>query len=154
MVRNNRVIDATWEHIEFMKPIMRYVDERECIASSGKSAGEALQDAYKISLWTKVILNEANEPCCAFGVVPWTKDKGVPWLLATECFDEITGVLKRISHLAVKQMLLNFSYLENYVDARSEIAIRFLEWLGFNIEEPIPFGKEDLPFHRFWLKRG
>jgi hypothetical protein len=42
--------------------------------------------------------------------------------------------------------------LENWVDARNRLAIRWLRWCGFEIEAPAPYGPHELPFCRFSMK--
>lgn len=45
-----------------------------------------------------------------------------------------------------------FALLTNYVDARNAVSIRWLRWLGFEIEPAAPFGIHGLPFHRFSMR--
>ena len=49
-------------------------------------------------------------------------------------------------------MLATYPLLRNYVDERNTMAIRWLEWLGFEILPVEPFGVEGLPFHPFEMR--
>ncbi len=51
-------------------------------------------------------------------------------------------------------MLDLFPHLQNYVDARNEISIRWLKWLGFRFDpKPVPYGIWGLPFLRFQMEK-
>ena len=53
----------------------------------------------------------------------------------------------------VRQMQAAFPTLRNMVDARNEVSIRWLRWLGFTIEPAIRWGAAGMPFHPFWMTR-
>jgi hypothetical protein len=40
--------------------------------------------------------------------------------------------------------------LYNFVDARNDCAIRWLKWLGFTFDDPIPMGRGKHPFFPFY----
>jgi len=52
----------------------------------------------------------------------------------------------------VRRQSEKFSLLYNYVDARNVKSIKWLRWLGFQLDEPAPYGVRGLPFHRFELR--
>ena len=71
-----------------------------------------------------------------------------------------TAVVERIPVTFVKQakiivadMLQQKPRLENYVLAAYRGACRLLEILGFTLDEPIPYGPNNVLFRRFHLTR-
>jgi hypothetical protein len=51
-------------------------------------------------------------------------------------------------------MLDLYPHLENYVDVRNELSIKWLRWLGFQFDpQPIPYGVWEMPFFRFRMER-
>jgi len=40
-------------------------------------------------------------------------------------------------------------FLENYVDARHTLAIRWLKWMGFAMDKSAPYGPDGMAFHKF-----
>ncbi|MNF12754.1 hypothetical protein D3C80_2143590 [compost metagenome] len=46
----------------------------------------------------------------------------------------------RISSGWPNQLLQRYSVLRNFVDARNTVSIRWLEWLGFRLLEPVDIG--------------
>lgn len=80
--------------------------------------------------------------------------KGIPWMMGSEELRNRKHMLAllRPSKVYIQEQKRDYAYLENYVDARHVLAVKWLEWLGFNMEEPEPFGIDRLPFHRFWMR--
>ena len=58
----------------------------------------------------------------------------------------------RMSRRIVDAMRARYSQLENWVDARNGLSIRWLKWAGFYVEEPEKMGAEGQLFHRFWME--
>jgi len=42
--------------------------------------------------------------------------------------------------------------MENYVDVRNTVAIHWLKWMGFKMEEPQAWGVQGLDFHKFTMR--
>ena len=125
--------------------------EVEATMRPGDSVTSALFRAYNLSThrWTGMI---NNTPIMICGVVPQSVigQIGIPWLVGT---DEITDV-KRQFVQECRQYLdkMQAAYPEelvNFVDCRNETSIRWLKWMGFDIEEPVPFGNAGEMFHPF-----
>lgn len=49
----------------------------------------------------------------------------------------------------VREMGTDYLTLRNHVDIRNHLAIRWLQWLGFTLDDPIPFGPFGFKFHPF-----
>ena len=58
----------------------------------------------------------------------------------------------RESRRVVSLLAEEFPVMENYVDARNTASIRWLQWVGFSVYYPKPYGRDNLPFHRFDMR--
>ena len=145
--------EATLEDALSIGARARAADIAECWAASHHTPTESMIEGVNISTkaWTATF---DGVPLVMFGVAPASAINGigVPWLLAADglerhqlgflthcrpCLDEIRAIYPR---------------LYNFVDARNQIAIRWLRWLGFTFGEPIPYGKEQLLFLPFKME--
>lgn len=145
----------TPELCKILAPKIRQSDRNEVLASHGLSDMERiLNNARSFSHEAYAWIID-GEPIAAFGVAPgsYLQSFGIPWMLGTEeiCGSNAINFLRN-SKIIINYWLSRWDYLENYVDARNEISLRYLKFLGFVIDEPIPFGVQKLPFHRFYMK--
>ncbi len=147
------VVPAEQRHIEELINTMREADRVELWAASRSTPEQALSNALRSShqAWTGLI---DGEVACMFGVVPqsWMHGTGYPWMLGSELIVTHQKLFLRRCRGQVQSMAQSFRYLHNYVDARNDKAIRWLEWLGFEIEEPEPWGVAGLPFRHFVMR--
>lgn len=92
-------------------------------------------------------------PCSLFGVAKvgtlltftWS-----PWMIGSTELNKHRRKLLTQSKRIVQTMQNEFGYLENWVYEGSAESVRYLEWLGFNIEPAEPYGPEGQRFHKFW----
>ena len=148
------ITGTTLQHVSRMRGQLREEDARECWASAHLLPDAALMVSFTRSdkCWTALL---GGKPVACFGVAPvsWLGRKGVPWMLGTDDFKKLGVKAARVSRKYVRQMLEGFDVLENWVDVRNLVSIKWLKWCGFTIEAPIPYGPEGLPFHRFWMEK-
>ncbi len=148
------ILPASEAHAVAMAPHLRLADAAEVYATSGRTAEAALLAALRRSTqaWTCLV---DGEPGCMWGVGPLSlvAGRGCPWLLGTVAIEQHPMTFLRQSRAYLRQMLHTYSRLENHVDARNTVSIRWLRWLGFTIEPPAPYGFLQLPFHRFHMER-
>ena len=86
--------------------------------------------AYSIAASEKGYAVFCNgELCAIFGV-----SGGVIWLVGTDTISKHPIAFYRISRLCFKNLCKGYSRLENFVDARNFLSLRWLKWLGFKIE--------------------
>lgn len=133
---------------------LREADKQEVLASCGMDANAVLKLGVKCSELCWIALVD-DEPTVCFGArrVSALSDKGVPWLLATEGVYRVTKTFVKCSRGYVDLMASAMPVLENWIDARNTLSIRWLKWCGFTMaEKPEPFGYQKLPFFKFWLK--
>jgi hypothetical protein len=149
-----RIEITTPDHIGAINKMVRKPDKDEIWASCLRTPDEAMNLGLRFGKETFTgIVN--NEPICVWGVVD--RDiifkSGVPWMVGSELLDKYAVVFLRRCKKQVMKMFENYDNLENHVDARNILAIKWLQWLGFTIHEPKPYGALELPFHKFTMRR-
>lgn len=147
-----KAIPATEAHIIPVAEGMRESDIQEITASFGVTPLVAVTESFKCSplCWT---IMQGEEVIGMFGVGSDGSERGSPWLLATPALEDSGMTFLRQSRSYVQKMLRNHSFLENWVDARNLVSIKWLKWCGFEFDEPRPFGVEQRPFLRFEMRR-
>lgn len=116
-------------------PYLRRADVEEIDAMTGLSPAVAV--AYSIAETERgycALLD--GKPCAVFGVA----HGGVIWLVGTDEIARHPVTFYRVSRRIFPVLSAGYSSLENYVDARNTLSLRWLQWLGFEIGAPVPFG--------------
>ena len=151
-----KIKEATYENTLHMATRLRACDERELYAASGMTGPEAVSRGVAASDGNAWVVEFEGEAFCVFGVVRLSDNIGIPWLLATKKMyqDECKNFTLVRSKEWIARLMGDYKVLLNYVDARNKQAIRWLEWAGFTLERPRPYGVKRLPFHKFTLKKG
>jgi len=94
---------------------------------------------------------EGDTVVAVFGVSSHAYGFGIPWLLSTIHTEAHTREFLRVCREEVIDMAVEYGQLINYVSAENTTAIRWLEYLGFDIEDPAPYGPKCAPFCRFTM---
>lgn len=141
---------ATDDHVDYIAGRMRAPDAAEAWAAARMSPYDALVHSMQASRDPMTGLAD-RRPVCMFGIAQVTplSDWGVPWMLATDEIEDHARVLVLGSRRYMQVARERYARLENYVDARNVKAVKWLGWLGFEVDPAAPFGIEGLPFHRF-----
>lgn len=149
-----QVVPATPAHAAELAANMREADVAEIWAGWRHTPAEALDRSMKGSRDTMAGLADGRV-VCMFGVGSYTilSDIACPWLLGSEELPQHARAFLRLNRVYARHIKDEYAILENYVDARNAVAIRWLRWLGFTIWEPQPFGPDGLPFHKFGAYR-
>lgn len=148
------IYPATEGHAIRMAPWMRAEDAAEIEASHGHAPLEGLMSCLKQSSIARTAMFE-EEVAAMFGVAPvnMMTGHGSMWLLSSQVVEEVPLLFLRRSREEVRKLLEVWPLLTNYVDARYTKALRWVEWLGFQIGDPVPFGVAGLPFHPISIRR-
>jgi hypothetical protein len=144
------IVPATFCHKIELARHMGAADVAEAWASHHARPFDALLMSAKGSRDTRAALADGRV-ICMFGVSQPTalSSIGNPWMLGAEDLPRHARAFLRGSRVWMQEQLNLYGTLSNFVDARNVVAIRWLRWLGFTIEEARPFGADRLPFHRF-----
>jgi hypothetical protein len=148
------IIPATVAHAEAIAQNLREADRQEIAASSRFSPRLAIR--LSVLSATRAWAGFADEQLvCLFGVSPVSliEGRGAPWMIGTPLVERYATAFLRRNKRFLPEMQERFTVLENYVDERNALAIRWLQWLGFQMDEPLPHGPHGLPFRRFELRR-
>ncbi len=149
-----RIIPATQKHIDALKGNLRESDKREIWDAARMEPDEGLQHAFDISKLCWAGVSEGQTILC-FGVSAFSllSTKGSPWILAAEDIKNVNREFIRNCKLCVKTMLSFFDRLENMVDIRNEVSIRWLKWCGFSIGDKFRYGPNNLLFYKFSMDK-
>lgn len=149
-----RIVPATPAHAAELAANMREADVAEVWAGWRHTPTEAINRSIAVSRDPLAGLADGRV-VCIFGVASPIILSAVasPWLLGAKELPRHSRTFLRLNRLYTRHIRNEYAILENYVDARNALAIRWLRWLGFTIWEPQPFGPDQLPFHRFGAYR-
>ena len=135
------------EDVPYLASRLRAEDEAEVKAHSGLSAYDALMIGFEncANCGTGIL---KNEPILMFGAGKVLPDVGMVWMLGTDKIAEGRVSVLRQSKEWLDELHQEFDLLFNYVDARNEVHIKWLKWLGFSFINLHPeFGVGKLPFY-------
>lgn len=142
------IVPARPGHIGEIARRMRRADREEVFAASGRSPISALSFSYRHSSLTWTALFDGRpEVMWGVGDINILTGIGAPWLLGTDAVEENFRAFLRISRDWPAQLLSRYRLLRNVVDARNAVSLRWLEWLGFRLFEPVEINGH--PFRLF-----
>lgn len=148
------IVDTVPWHLRELAANIQPEDERELLAI-GLTPPKALWRSYKSSIYCKTALLDGRVAAVWGAAGTFLSDSGCPWLLTSREIRNISSLrIARDYQREVHKMLDIFQKLENYCDARYTAAIRLLDIVGFNIEDPSPLGENRQLFRKFKMVRG
>jgi len=149
-----QIVSTTEEHILELSKTMRQADKDEVWASNHKNPYDALRQGWLLSPETFTGLLDGHV-VCIFGVAQNSllSEDGVPWLLTSDLIHKAAYTFLRVNKVYVNEIRKKYKKLENYVDCRNKMAIRWLSWLGFEMDKPQPYGPDNVMFRRFEYRR-
>jgi hypothetical protein len=145
------IVESTPEHVRLLRGRLRQGDMAELLCM-GISAPKALWRSYKESVVRKSVYVDGQLAAmwgCSGSVLGGV---GCPWLLTAPEIELIPIAFVKEARAEAQSMLALFPLLENYVVANYVKACRFLEVVGFSLDEPI-IAKNGTPFLRFWMEK-
>jgi hypothetical protein len=132
---------------------MRPADRAELQASGRDNAEQSLLIGLLHGSPCMTICREDDTPVGMYGVVPAAERMGTVWLLGTEGLVSDARVRLRFLREAkahVARFFDDYDLLWNCVDARNEVHIRWIQWMGFTfIAEHPNYGPEGRRFLEF-----
>lgn len=144
---------CTQEDIDHLAPRLRKEDLDEIRAASGLSPREALMLGFAESEECHCIHDtDTGEPVAVFGVVPMAENPsiGIVWMLGSDDLKMHSMCFLRRSAEWVQRLHSRYPLLCNVIDARNEVHVRWLQWLGFQFIRDIPdYGPEQRLFYEF-----
>ena len=141
-------------------PFSQYVKNVALLNIVQMAKGEERYSMMDENTWSMILGKAGKLPGpLAPEIIELAKEKGkefytgTPQDLYPDALEKYQRTFLRRCGKVVNAMLTVYPYLENYVDARNHTARIWLHWLGFTIDEPQPYGINNLPFHRFHMER-
>lgn len=133
---------------------MRDADVRETVAALGIPVMRALQymvDHVPIirSVYYLPVEFVDRVPLAVYGLVRMSPATACPFMLGCNALEEHPIALQRYACNVLTRWKGEYVHLFNYVHAENETAIRWLESLGFQMQDPAPYGKKGELFRRF-----
>ena len=151
---NIELVRPTKDGLKYIADNMRAADAAEVWASNRFTPYGALLVSVEASDHLAMVVAD-GEPIAVLGlkVHDILTGSGVPWLLGTESALKHKRQFFELSPPVIQDMLNQCPKLFNYVHTENRVSIRWLKWLGFEIEEAEPFGPEGELFHRFTMEK-
>ena len=132
---------------------MRDADRAEIEATTPLSLEDAIRQTVSLSTDSRVGLID-GKVAALWGAAPISlaNAHGAPWMLSTTVIEKHPFVFLRRCKAQFRQVQGPYQLLENHVDVRNRVAIHWLKWLGFEFDEPTPWGWKGLLFYRFSMR--
>jgi hypothetical protein len=149
-----RFLRPTDELVTELSDNMVKPDRIEVMLSHGHTPRGAIESGLKLSKFVTVGCAD-EDVCCIFGVSEKSllTREGIPWMLTTGKIQHHKKDLMIHSVKVVEEMRKHFDHLENHVYVKNRRSIKWLQYLGFKFDEPVPFGKYQQPFMRFYWEK-
>lgn len=133
---------------------LREADKQEIIAALGKHPREALLEGCLTAKICLMFIDPNGTPTGLFGIMEDPFRSGaVAWMVSTPGIERYSVAFLRRCRGWVHTLAQEFGVLWNYVDARNTVHLRWLRWMGFTLEGPVPYGVQGLPFYKLTLRK-
>lgn len=148
------MLSLTLDDIATIEPLVRQADRDEITEALGIPMVDALRDGIRDSRKASKIVVDGLV-VAVFGDASFSLlgGLGVPWLISTIHVERYPKAFLTVCKPEVAEMLTRHAELINFVDVRNTVAIRWLKWLGFQFDDPAPYGPRGMLFQRFWMRR-
>lgn len=141
------MIPATAIHVEQINAAgLRVQDDRE-VRLLGMDPAEALYKSWEMSFPHAYCGVIDDVPFTMFGVAEIAPRAGRPWLLSTKAVLSVRRQFMAHTLPWLSHFNRLFPYLENYVHVKNTVALRWLDYAGFEFHEDTQVG--DAHFRRF-----
>ena len=146
------IVPATKTHALRMAAHVRAAEVREIADAHGVSVVRQLiaEMDRSVVAWAWIVNNEV---ACMFGISMSNlfAAESYPWFLSTDLVDRHAMAFARACRRLLPELLSLHPKLVGMVDARYELSIRWLRWLGAHVGDPEPWGVAGVPFCHFQI---
>jgi len=144
------VVRYSHEHTAPLIAGLREIDRRELYMLTRLQAADALAITLmgSVAAWCA---HEDGRVICAFGINRRStlSNVGVPWLVGTDLVETHARRFARQSRDYLDRFSRVFPQMENFCLEENRVTVRWLKWLGFDMDDPQPMGFSRAPFVRF-----
>lgn len=149
------VREASLQDVHDLGPRLRAADVRE-VKALGFTPEDGLMMSWKSSPQRYSIISTSGEVVGMFGVGPAHHigesigaSVGSVWLVGSDGLKDIRVTFLKSCEHWVEVLHRDYEVLWNWSDARNNLHLRWLEWLGFKIIGTAPIGTAGELFHQF-----
>lgn len=150
MAANVVIVPAAIAHVYLLAANMRAADRAEAVGL-GADPKRALRLSFRQALMRRTAFVDGAIAAMWGLAGDCLSDVGYPWLVTSAAIERLPLTFVREGRRQLAAMLRLKPILENVVAADYAGAVRFLEILGFTLEEPIAMGPAGLPYRKFWI---
>jgi hypothetical protein len=140
---------------------MDELDQAACIAA-GDNPRHMLERLLVLST-NKLSVVSAEGPVLMMGTIVRIRDRELAeqglqtpeaqfWLVSSTRAAAVAQGARALVKHAVREYLKHYGSMFGYLHDGHHRAVRLLQWLGAELEEPKPFGPLGMPFRRFTLR--
>lgn len=149
-----RIRGTTVADLRYLAVNLRSDDIKEMWASHHIDPVNALVFCFNKSPFCYTVERD-KRPVVIFGIFPISVlgNEASVWMLSTDELMLIKRRFVRHSRKIIEHMLSFYPILYNYVDVRNKESVKWLRWCGAKMETAMPYGVDQLPFHRFSFGR-
>lgn len=140
-----RILPATMGRADWLAEHLRDGDRAEIEAGAGTLDVRAIVRQSVAASMRAHAAVERRGVIAMWGIIPGEPD--APWLLTSHLAGDHKMRLMREARAFVDDW--RGRAMANHVDPRYRQAVRLLDWLGFTIDPPAPWGPLGAPFCRF-----
>ena len=140
--------------IEHVAAFIREADRVEVYEGSRRDPLTAMK--YSVARSERsAVLRVDEEPVAVFGVgrLSLLSGVGVPWMLGTDMLKANAKLLLPMAPLVVRKMMQGHDVLRNVVHEDNKASIRWLEYMGFRMGNPVEAGWRGAMFLVFELNK-
>lgn len=155
------IVEANELHAKDLAPRLRECDKEEIWAHAHMRPEGALWWAVNSTHFDETRRTFAclldDEVVAIFGVadVPGAPIKTTMlWMLGSDDIYDHADLFHKHTAEWLERFREEYDLIFNYVDARNEAAIRWIEKVGFTLFPPAPYGVEEKMFHYFEWRAG
>jgi hypothetical protein len=143
-----RLVPATEAHIAEVSKNIRHIDREEIWAAGHMTPEESIRLGLKAEAWAAYF---DDELACIIGCKPVTilSDVACPWMIATDVIERKPKTFLRHCRPIIDLWQERYALLVNYADDRNSTVKKWVQWLGFTLFPPEPYGFDGKPFCRF-----
>jgi len=130
---------------------LRPADARE-IAANGVDKMEAIGVSLARSLWAYAYIVDGEVAAIlGCGLTCMLGGHHTPWLITGRPVDRHKREFLRLTRARVEEMKRRYPVMVNWVHAEYRESLRWLAWLGFEIDAPRPLGPRGEKFCRVYM---
>lgn len=149
---NYEVVQTERAHIAELGHNLRVADRNE-LSAVGMTGQRALWRSYRAAYYSATAVVD-GEVAAVWGAGGSPLGRvGRPWLLTSPAVERARYVILRVGRTEVGKMLSIYPEMRGFVDSRYKGALRLLQMLGFDLDEPVPFGPLKAPFCPYSIRR-